>query len=157
MKYTEEYALTNDIDLFCLDKDRLGIHIASNGSKLAIQFDRDKNLQHQKDFKTYSDGTMQAVVVNIEAIDLILSHCGTIFDDRTSFDNYLSTFYEIASCGYISYDVIGNDGEYALCVEIARPINPKPMEMKDPVFVMQMKDYIKFVSNEELADFYHQK
>ena len=120
MNYSEEYALTHDIDVFCKYSGK-SCHFASNGTLLATLFDVETNRECQ--INTFSENqTSMPIIPRFDLLNILIDHSIFMTNRITAIENYLSTFAQMAHNGFYSYDVLGEkDGVY-YCVLIASPL-----------------------------------
>lgn len=121
MKYKEDYALTHDIDLFCVINNQR-CHFASNGNLFATHFDRKRN-QFVKQIMFSEEFELTESKPNVTLVNAIVNRFESLFwSDRTMVvNNYLSTFNMMARLGFFSYDILGEkDGVYYAAL-IAKP------------------------------------
>lgn len=121
--YDENYARTHDIDLFCLDKNGNPIHIASNGSLIAIYFDEERNADILNKILSRETQSNKEVINQRAIVGTILDHAHFFFDRETAIESYLSSFSMMAQLGFCSYDVIGEKDNQFYCAKIAAPKN----------------------------------
>lgn len=98
--YSEKYQRTHDIDWFANIHGKL-FHFASNGGKLPDVICDDRNALIQRRVESLNASSVVKTSRFIRSLSQDMNA-----EDR---ENYLRSFYEMASKGFISCDNISND------------------------------------------------